>query len=132
MIISPLVVDVLLGCVIIFFAISGWKYGLIKTLGSLVGLALSIIAGIWGIRLLDEYFSINFAAHPVWMIIGFFVLALVASALLGWIVNLLDLARRVLSILPFIGILNSFFGFVVGVIEGIFVVGAFAYLCQTF
>ncbi|KKW30464.1 MAG: hypothetical protein UY72_C0012G0009 [Candidatus Uhrbacteria bacterium GW2011_GWD2_52_7] len=125
-------VDVALIIISFGLVASGWHYGLIRTLGSLIGLVASIVVAMYGATWIEVTFGLSFFAHPLTGVVLFLVLALIVSQLVGWIVNLLDLVRRVLSIIPFVGLLNAIGGALVGALQAAFVVVALAFVTVRF
>lgn len=125
-------VDILLIVMSFGLLASGWHYGLIRTLGSLIGLVASIVVAIYGATWIEATFGFSFLAHPLSGVVLFLTLALIVSQLAKWIVNLLDLVRRVLSIIPFVGLLNALGGALVGVVQAAFVVIALSFITVKF
>lgn len=121
-------VDLVFAVLAVGLIASGWHYGLIRTLGSLVGLVASLAAALYGSVWIQDAFGFSFFEHPVTGIVLFLVLAMIVSHLAGWIVTMLDLARRVVSIIPFVGLVNSLAGALVGAIEAAVALGVFAFV----
>ncbi|MCR4312452.1 MAG: CvpA family protein [Candidatus Uhrbacteria bacterium] len=125
---TPLIIDIIIAIVAFGLIATGWRHGLVRTLGSLVGLVLSLIVAFYGAAWIEQTFGFSFISHPISGIILFLTLALIVSQIAGWAVNILDLGRRVLSIVPFVGLVNSLGGALVGVVQAAFAVFAFAYV----
>jgi uncharacterized membrane protein required for colicin V production len=112
------------------FIISGFYYGFIRTVGSLIGLIGGIISGVLVLRWIDSIWSIS--DHPIWQIILFLLISGVISQLIGWIFELIDRAYKLLSIIPFLTGINKLLGGIVGVIEAFIIISGIIYYAQTY
>ena len=121
-------VDIIIAVVALGLVATGWQHGFIRTLGSLVGLVVSLAVALYGSIWIQDTFGFNFFERPITGLVLFLVLAMIASHLAGWIVGVLDLARRVVSIIPFVGLVNSIGGALVGGVEAAATLGVFAFV----
>lgn len=129
---TPFIVDVIMIVLALGLVGSGWHYGFVRTLGSLIGLVASIAVAMYGATWIESTFGFSFLANPLAGVAMFLLLALIVSHVAGWLVNLLDLARRVVSIIPFVGLINSLLGAVLGALQAACIVVAIAFMAVTF
>ncbi len=129
---TPLMIDVIIIVLAFGLLASGWHHGFVRTLGSLIGLVASIVVAIYGATWIETTFGFSFLSHPLSGIVLFLTLALIVSQIVGWLINLLDLVRRLLSIIPFVGLLNSLGGAVVGLAQAAAMIVAMAFIAVEF
>ena len=96
---------------------AGWKSGFVRSLGSLLALAASVVAAFYTMNWIRDSFGYSFTANPWFTIITFVSLVVVAHWLAMYIVEALDLARKVISIIPFVNFVNSILGALLGDLE---------------
>lgn len=129
---QPIFVDIVFIVLALLLCLQGWHKGFVKMAGSLIALAVSVAIATWGVAWLESVTGWHFSGNPVVFIIIFLLLTLVLTKLMGFVITLLDLARKVLSIIPGIGMLNSILGFAVGAIEAGMVALALAFATVSF
>ncbi len=129
MVIEGWMVDVALGIISALLIWRGWSKGFIHTAGSLIVLVVSLVTTGWIFWEAQTRFGVALSGLSPWMLIGGYVLlSFVISQLLMFIVRIIDLARRLLSLLPFIGIMNSFFGAMVGAAQAVALIAALTFV----
>jgi uncharacterized membrane protein required for colicin V production len=117
-------VELALIAVVCGFGIAGFASGLIQAIGSLIGVfvgtavATRTYATVAGFAL--PLFGGNEVAASI---VSFIVIFLVTGRLIGLIVHLLDKAYKFLAFFPGLKMLNRIGGFVLGLLEGAFIVG---------
>lgn len=125
--------DVILLIIIAGFVFYGLFFGLIRTLGSLIG----VILGLW---LTFIFYSTVFGwiknlffGHEFFgQIITFIILFTFINRLIGFIFALLDRTFDLLSVIPFLKTINRLTGAVLGFVEGGLVLGLILmYISQT-
>lgn len=127
---QPYYVDLaFLGVTLVLF-ITGWRRGFVRMAGGLVSLAVSIVAGLWGVRFLEDAFGIPLSSSILGLLFAFLLIAVLVSALLHLVISLLDLVRRLLTIIPGIGFLHRFAGAIVGLVEAGALLLAVSYLAM--
>lgn len=129
---NPIIVDVILVVISILLIYGGYRQGFIRAAGSLLGLVISIAIGIWGVTWLEHVTGFELTRNPVVFIFTFLVLSIIVSQILRLIVSALDLVRKLLSIIPFVGLINSVLGAVLGVVQALVFVALVAYVAWTF
>ncbi len=129
---DPLIIDIILAILSILLIWSGYKHGFIQAFGSLLGLVVSIALGIWGVTWLEDLTGFELTSNPVVFVGTFLILTLIVSQIIRLIVSALDLVRRLVSIIPFVGLLNSLLGLVLGVFQAGLLIAAVTYVTVTY
>ncbi len=129
---NPIIVDVILVVISILLIWGGYRQGFIKAAGSLLGLVISIGVSIWGVTWLEDLTGFDLTGNPVMFVFTFLTLAIFISQIVRLIVSGLDLVRRLVSIIPFVNLINKGLGLILGVVQAIILIGAVAYVTVTF
>ncbi|MBD3359935.1 MAG: hypothetical protein GF365_04490 [Candidatus Buchananbacteria bacterium] len=124
--------DVILLIILGGFILFGLWFGLIHTLGAIVGtFAGAFFAGLWYDELgvwLTQIFG-----HPNLMkIFAFIFIFIIVNRLIGFAFYILDRIFRFLSIIPFLKTINRILGAVLGFFEGILVIGLALFMISRF
>jgi Colicin V production protein len=114
------------------FFITGWRRGFVRMAGGLISLAVSIVAGVWGITWLEDVIGIPFSSHPIGLVFAFLMIAVLAGTVVNLLIGALDLVRRLFSVVPGVGLLNHLGGSAVGLLEAAVVVLGVSYLSVHF
>jgi hypothetical protein len=130
--VDPLIIDVIFIVISVLLLWNGYRHGFIRAAGSLLGLVVSIGIGIWGVTWLEDITGFNLTSNPVTFIFVFLTLSVIVSQIIRLIVGALDLVRRLISIIPFVGLINSFLGLVLGLVQAALLIGAVAYVTVTY
>ncbi|MDP3985446.1 MAG: CvpA family protein [bacterium] len=122
-------IDALLLILLGGFVLYGFWFGLIHTLGGLVGV---VIASIFAGRL-SEPFAVWIqpivGGNPALVRLIVFVLAfIIITRLVGFIFWLLERAFKIISIIPFLKTINRLLGACLGFLEGVFLLGAILFV----
>jgi len=126
-------VDVILVGLLVVFMTLGFMMGLIGTIGALVGLA----AGIWVANnfyqpvanWLSPYLLGNLGLAKSVSFIVIFLLINRLTALIFWLISKLF---NIISLIPFLKSINRFGGMFLGLVEGVFILGAGVYVLAKF
>ncbi len=116
-------IDIVLLVIVGAFVLFGLFFGLVHTIGALVGTILGIFVAS---RFVDPAFaSLGFllGGGSVARIIIFIILFLLVSRLVGVLMWFVEKIFGFFSIIPFGGLLNRLLGGLFGLIEGVIVVG---------
>jgi uncharacterized membrane protein required for colicin V production len=124
-------VDIVILVITLFFAAHGWSNGLVRSAGSLAAFVLSIIGSFYVMGWASDTFGISFAAYPWLTVAAFLVVLGLATKLASYLVNVLDLVRKIIAIIPFVNLMNSILGAVFGALRAVSLVLVFAYLVVT-
>lgn len=125
--------DLILLIILGGFVLYGFWFGLIHTLGGLVGV---IVASIVSTRL---YVPIADWAHAIFggnenvvKIVIFIILFILITRIVGFLFFIVDRIFRFISVIPFLKSINRLAGMVLGFIEGVFLVGGILFVVAVF
>lgn len=121
-------VDIILIVITLLFAANGWKSGFVRSAGSLAAFVLSIVGSFYVMGWAHDTFGISLATHPWLTIVAFLIVLGITTRLASYIVDVLDLVRKAIAILPFVNFVNSILGAVLGLLQAATLVLVFAYL----
>ncbi len=128
MAIFDLILVIILGGFILF----GLWFGLIHTLGALVG----ITAGAWiaghYYLVLSDWLGRFFGSGNVLKTISFIVIFILANRLIGLIFYVIDRIFNFVAIIPFLKTINRLAGATLGLIEGVLVIGTSLYVASRY
>ncbi len=116
-------IDIVFILIIAAFVFFGFFFGLVHTLGSLVGVVVAII---FSSRLVDpamDAFGFLFGGGDAARIIIFILIFFVISRLVGIVFWILGKIWDVVSWIPFAKTIDRLLGGVLGLVEGIVVIG---------
>lgn len=125
--------DLILVCIIGGFVLFGLWFGIVATLGSLVGTVFGVfLASRW--YTLPATWLIN-ATH--WnanfsKVLVFIILYLIINRLIGFIFYILDQTFTLITRLPFINSLDHLLGGIFGFLEGVIALGITFYFVSRF
>lgn len=123
--------DLVIIVIALLFAANGWKSGFVRSAGSLAAFVLSIVGSFYVMGWVHDTFGVSLSTHP-WLTIAAFLIVLgLANKLAGYLVDVLDLVRRVIAIVPFVNFINSFLGAIFGVLQVGSLILVYAYLVVT-
>ena len=125
------IVDILILIFVVVMALAGWRSGFVRSFGSLLALIASVVASFYAMGWLHDTFGLTFAEHPWITISAFLVLSLIASRLAQYIVDALDLVRKIIAIIPFVNFINNILGAAFGVVQSALAILVLAYVAVT-
>jgi uncharacterized membrane protein required for colicin V production len=108
-------------------------FGLIRTLGSLIGMVLGLwLTLLFYLTVFDWAQNLFFGHEVIGKIITFIILFTLINRLIGFIFALLDRTFDLLSVIPFLKTINRLAGAALGFVEGGLVLGLILlYISQT-
>ena len=116
--------DLVLVLIIFFFTVSGFWFGLIMTLGSLVGTVAGVlVAGHYFETLAVKLSGLAMGNAGVAKVFAFILIFLLVSRFVGFIFWIINKIFNIIAIIPFLKSLNRIAGGVLGFIEGVVVLG---------
>lgn len=126
-------IDIGILIVIGMFAMAGFRFGIIQTLGSLLGTVL-------GVYLATRYyepmadFLVEFTGWGGNLpeVVMFIVAFIVINRLVGFAFWLIDKSFGIITRLPFLNSINKLAGFALGILEGIVTIGVIIYFVERF
>ena len=111
----------------------GFRFGLVHTLGSLVGTVLGVYLATRYYSPLAEWLIATTGWNANFSRVIIFIIAFVViNRLVGVVFFLIDKALSVVTHLPFIRSVDRLLGFIFGVIEGLVVLGMVIYFINKF
>lgn len=118
------IIDVILLIILAGFIFYGLFFGLIRTLGSLLG----VVVGLWlTIILYLPFFNaaknLFFGHELAGKVIVFVILFTIINRLVGFIFALIDRTFDLISVIPFLKTINRLAGAVLGAVEGALLMG---------
>lgn len=125
-------IDIILIILIAAFAVHGLWFGFIRTLGNGVGLIVGAIVASQYTGTAVDYLGFLFAGNTtVAGIVLFLLILLITQRLVGFVFWIIDRFFGFLKWLPFVGFINRLLGGILGLAEGLVLVGAGVYFSQT-
>lgn len=125
--------DTILIIIIAGFVFYGLFFGLIRTVGSLVGVVVgAFLASQFYLYLFAWGKGLMFGNEQAGKIISFIIIFTIANRLICFGFALLDKALDVISIIPFVKTINRLSGAVLGLVEGSVVLGLLFYYADVF
>jgi len=130
---SMTILDIILLFILAGFVFYGLFFGLIKTVGSLVG----VVLGAWAaaqfyLPFFDFIQELFFGLDNLGKVLCFLILFTVINRLVTFGFAILDKTFHILSILPFLKTINRLGGAVLGFIEGGLVLGLILYIVSKY
>lgn len=128
-----IIVDIILIIILAAFVMSGMRYGFIQTLGNFVG----SILGFMGAQAWSPWFGgVMSKILPVKIglaqVIAFIIIFIFIDRIVGILFKIADKLFKIVTMLPFISSINKLLGAILGLAEGIVLVGSSVYLILTF
>ena len=125
--------DTALILVIFGFGYVGWRFGLVHTLGSIVGAIIGIyLATRWYAPAADWLINTTHWSSNFSRVVVFIIVFLIINRLVGIVFWLIDKALSIITRLPIIHGIDSLLGFGFGIIEGVLVVGIVLFFINKF
>lgn len=121
---QPYYIDIAFLLIAFVLVVAGWRRGFVRMAGGLLSLVISVVVGIWGVGFLEDMLGIPLSSTFLGLLFAFLTIAIIVSVLLNLLVSLLDLLRRLITIIPGLGFIHRLAGAVVGFLEsGILLLG---------
>jgi len=119
-----IIFDIVLLVILSGFIFYGLFFGLIRTVGSLIGM----VGGLWltlifYLTVFEWVKNLFFGHELAGKIVTFFILFTIINRLIGFIFVLLDRTFDLISIIPFLKTINRLAGAALGLVEGGLVLG---------
>ena len=118
------ILDFILIIILFFFAFAGFFFGLIRSIGSLVGTILGIIIAANYFQSITDWIGLPFGlGENTIRIIIFLLIFVIINRFVGLIFLLLNKFFNLFSIIPFLKTINRIAGLIFGFIEGGVILG---------
>jgi len=116
--------DLILVLIIFFFTVSGFWFGLIMTLGSLVGTVAGVlVAGHYFEQFAMKLMGLSMGNAGVAKVFAFILIFMLVSRFVGFVFWIINKIFHFVAIIPFLKSLNRIGGGVLGFAEGVVVLG---------
>jgi len=124
-------IDIILIVLVGAFAVHGLWFGFIRTLGNGVGLIIGAIVASQYTGLAVDYLGFLFANNfTVAGIVLFLLILIITQRLVGFVFWIVDRLFGFLKWLPFVGFINKLLGGILGLVEGLVLVGSGVYFVK--
>jgi membrane protein required for colicin V production len=128
-----IIFDVILLLILACFIFYGLFFGLIRTLGSIVGvLAGAFLASRYYLQVFDWIGSISFGYDNIGKVVVFILLFTIINRLVGLVFAILDRTFNIISIIPFLKTINRLAGAFLGFLEGALILGLIIYVASKY
>lgn len=118
--------DLILCLCVFAFVLAGLWFGLVHTLGALVGLVVSVLVA-------GHYAAAGtFGTSNIARLLTFIVITILVNRLIGVVFWIVEKIFKIVSVLPFLKTFNALLGGVLGLGEGIIVVGGALYVAARY
>jgi len=125
--------DVILIVLLAGFIFYGLFFGLIQTLGGLIGVFAGTVVAGWLFNPLGELVAPIFWGNvTLSKVIVFIVLFILANRIAGFIFYIIDRVFKFLKIIPFLKSINAVLGGILGFIEGAFLLGGILFIAARY
>lgn len=115
------------------FVLYGFYLGLVKMVLHLIATVLSIIVSIRFYEKLYEYIPfIGFGSSAMGKVLSFIIILTVSSYILSLAFNLIAKVLKLITSLPIISFVNRFLGGILGLLQGLFVLGAIVFIASRY
>ncbi|MEK9129803.1 MAG: CvpA family protein [Patescibacteria group bacterium] len=122
-------IDIFTLVILLCFFFIGFRLGLIRAVGALIGLIVGIFLATLYYNILANLTLILFLGNlKIAQIFCFIIILLLSSSLVGLVFHIINGIFKVIAIIPFLKTFNGLLGGIFSLIEGIFVLGIALYL----
>jgi len=126
-------VDIILMIILLGFVIYGLYFGLVRTVGSLLGVVVgAFVASHFYLVVADWAQSLFFGYDNLGKVIVFILLFALVNRLVGFAFAMLDRFVDILSIIPFLQTVNHLAGAILGFVEGALVLGLILFVASRY
>lgn len=107
--------DLMLILIVFSFVLFGLWFGLVHAIGGIVGTVIGVVVAI-------KYYA-KFASTNLGQVIAFIILFTLGSKITGFVFYGIEKALKLTHIIPGIKTINRFAGGILGLVEGIIIIG---------
>ncbi len=127
------ILDIILLLILAGFVFYGLFYGLIRTVGSLLGVVVgAYLASRFYLVVFDWFQYLFFGHENAGKIITFIILFALINRLVGFVFAIIDRTFDLISIIPFLKTINRLAGAALGFILGGLVIGLLLYVASRY
>jgi len=125
-------IDIILLIIFFGFVSAGFYFGLIHTLGAIIGVVVGIVAASNLYVSFAQFFKFFMLKENVAEIIAFIVLFIGVSRLIGYMVHMFDKGFKLAKLIPFATMVNRLAGGLLGFFEAALVLGTILFVMSNF
>lgn len=126
-------IDIILIAAVLAFAMGGFAFGLIRSFGAIIGLALGSYVASHYFSPLAGWLSPMIGGNAgIANVIAFIFIFTIVNRLTALVFHLINSAYNLAAIIPGMKILNRFGGLALGAIEGVLTAGLLIYVIAKF
>jgi membrane protein required for colicin V production len=128
-----IIFDVILLLFLAGFVFYGLFFGLIRTLGSIVGVLVgAFLASRYYLTVFEWVGDLAFGYDNIGKVVVFIILFTVINRLVGLVFAILDRTFNIISIIPFLKTINRLAGALLGFLEGALILGLIIYVASKY
>ncbi|MBN2884925.1 CvpA family protein [Patescibacteria group bacterium] len=125
--------DIALVIVVAGFVLNGLSKGLIRLLGKIIGLiASAYIASHFYLQFYQWTQNIFGGREALGKVISFIIVFIVTTLIINWIFVIIEKIFKLISIIPFTGMINRLLGGALGFIEGSLFIGLILFVASRY
>ncbi len=124
--------DIVLLVIFFGFVGAGFYFGLIHTLGAIVGVVIGAIAAGQLYDDIAPFLQFFMLKERVAQVLAFIIIFVLVSRVFGYMVHAFDKAFKLAKFIPFATMANRLGGALLGFIEGALVLGTILYVASSF
>lgn len=124
--------DLVLLIIFFGFIMAGFYFGLIHTLGAIIGVVVGVVAASNIYPEVSNFVQFFMIKENVADVIAFIVVFFGVSRLVGYMVHMIDQGFKLARLIPFATMVNRLGGGLLGFLEGSLVLGTILYVITTF
>jgi uncharacterized membrane protein required for colicin V production len=118
--------DLILVLAVFAFVLAGLWFGLVHSLGALLGMTLSVLVA-------GHYAAAGtFGTSNLARVLTFLIISILVNRLIGLVFAVIERIFKIATVVPFLKTFNALLGGILGLIEGILVVGGSLYIAARF
>jgi len=125
-------IDIILLVIFFGFVGAGFYFGLIHTLGAIIGVVVGIVVASNLYVSFAQFFKFLMIKENVAEIIAFIALFIGVSRLIGYMVHMFDKGFKLAKLIPFATTVNKLAGGLLGFVEATLVLGTILFVMSNF
>lgn len=126
------IIDIILLVLFFGFVGAGFYFGIIHTLGAVIGAFVGVIAAGNLYTQVAPFFQFFMLKEPVAKVLAFIIIFIITSRLIGYVVHMLDQGFKIIRFIPFASSANHLAGAAMGFVEGALVLGTILFVMSHF
>lgn len=124
--------DIILLVIFLGFVLAGFRFGLVHTLGSIIGIIIGVIVASNFYGNISPFLQLFLLKPEIANWLAFIIIFIIVNRLIGYVVHALDKGFKIFKIIPFISSINRLGGALLGFVEATFTLGMILYMATVF